>query len=126
MAIADGRRIWCRFGAELPVDDPLAYARRAIVNANISWSRRPLRRELPTDQVPDRGTEAGTPDDQLWQLLRGLDERPRAVLVLRYYLGYPDVDIAEILGCRRTTVRSIAARALADLRGRLTYPEDQS
>ncbi len=116
-----------RFGPTIRADDPLAYARRAIVNANISWSRRPLRRELPTDQVPERPSDVVAPDDDLWQLLQKLDRRPRAVLVLRYYLGYPDIDIADVLGCRRATVRSIAARALADLRGRLNaHPEDLS
>ena len=29
-----------RFGACLPVDDPVAYARRAIVNTHVSWLRR--------------------------------------------------------------------------------------
>lgn len=116
-----------RFGAELRADDPLAYARRAIVNANISWSRRSVRRELPTDDVPDRVTDFVAPEDDLWNLLQTLGKRPRAVIVMRYYLGYPDADIAEVLGCRRTTVRSIAARALAELRGRLNaHPEELS
>ena len=35
---------------------------------------------------------------------------------MRYYLGYGDAEIAETLGCRRGTVRSLASRALADLR----------
>ena len=113
-----------RFGATLSLENPLAYARRAIVNANISWSRRSQRRELPTDSVPDRQEDFSPPDDQLWQLLGSLGDRQRAVLVLRYYLGYPDVDIAETLGCRRATVRSLAARALTELRGRLAADQE--
>ena len=109
-----------RFGSALPVQNPLAYARRAIVNANVSWSRRPMRREVPSDRLPERATEFSAPDEQLWQLLGTLGQRQRSVLVLRYYLGYPDADIAETLGCRRATVRSLAARALAELRGRLS------
>jgi len=105
-----------RFGSALPVADPLAYARRAIVNANVSWSRRPMRREVPSDRLPEPATEFSTSDVQLWQLLGTLGQRRRAVLVLRYYLGYPDADIAEALGCRRATVRSLAARGLAELR----------
>jgi RNA polymerase sigma-70 factor (sigma-E family) len=108
-----------RFGSTVPVENPLAYARRAIVNANVSWSRRPMRRELPSDRLPERATESSTPDDQLWQLLGALGQRQRSVLVLRYYFGYPDADIAQTLGCRRATVRSLAARALAELRGHL-------
>lgn len=64
-----------RFGSALTEDDPLAYARRAIIDANISWSRRALRREVPTERVPDRAVELRAPDDQLWQLLGSLAER---------------------------------------------------
>ena len=113
-----------RFGSTLPVDDPLAYARRAIVNANVSWSRRPVRREVPSERLPEGATGLSAPDDQLWQLLSTLGQRQRSVLVLRYYLGYPDADIAEALGCRRATVRSLAARALAELRERLSTSDE--
>ncbi|HEU5269170.1 MAG TPA: SigE family RNA polymerase sigma factor [Jatrophihabitans sp.] len=109
-----------RFGPVLPLADPVAYARRAIVNGNISWSRRSVSREIPTERLPEASTGFAEPDDQLWQLLGTLGRRQRAVLVLRYYLGYPDVDIAEMLGCRRATVRSLAARGLAELRVRLS------
>jgi len=112
-----------RFGPTLPVEDPLAYARRAIVNANISWSRRSTSREIPTARLPELAAEHAEPDDQLWQLLHTLSGRQRAVLVLRYYLGYPDAEIADTLGCRRATVRSLAARALAELRARMTDTE---
>jgi RNA polymerase sigma-70 factor (sigma-E family) len=109
-----------RFGPSLPVDNPLAYARRAIVNTNISWSRRSTHREVPTDRLPEPSAETAALDDQLWRLLDSLSRRQRTVLVLRYYLGYPDADIAEALGCRRATVRSLAARALTELRARMS------
>jgi DNA-directed RNA polymerase specialized sigma24 family protein len=38
------------------------------------------------------------------------------VLVLRYYEGLTDQEIAGVLGCRPVTVRSNASRALAALR----------
>ena len=79
-----------------------------------------LRRELPTDQVPDRAAEVSAHRmTSCGNCSAASNERQRAVLVLRYYLGYPDVDIAETLGCRRATVRSLAARALTELRGRM-------
>ncbi len=107
-----------RFGAWLDVEHPLAYARRAIVNANISWSRRRFNTEVLTATDVDRPVMDADPgaDDELWQLLAGLPHRQRVVLVMRYYLGYSDGDIAETLGCRPGTVRSLASRALADLR----------
>jgi RNA polymerase sigma factor (sigma-70 family) len=108
-----------RFGARLEIEQPLAYARRAIVNANISWSRRRSSTEVLTATDLDRPVHDADPGsaDNLWHLVGGLPHRQRVVLVMRYYLGYSDTEIAETLGCRRGTVRSLASRALADLRG---------
>jgi DNA-directed RNA polymerase specialized sigma24 family protein len=45
------------------------------------------------------------------------------VLVLRYFEGLPDAEIAELLGCGPSTVRSHVARALAALRIEMTVAE---
>lgn len=45
-----------------------------------------------------------------------LGKRQRAVVVLRYYLDLPDSQVAEILDCAPSTVRTQALRALAKLR----------
>ncbi|MEO7260954.1 MAG: SigE family RNA polymerase sigma factor [Jatrophihabitantaceae bacterium] len=107
-----------RFGARLAIEHPLAYARRAIVNANISWSRRRSSSEVLTAITVDRPVTDPDPGsgDELWLLLSKLPHRQRVVLVMRYYLDHSDAEIAETLGCRRGTVRSLASRALADLR----------
>ena len=49
-------------------------------------------------------------------MLRALPYRQRAVLVLRYWEGFPDRQIADLLGCSEPTVRSSASRAFAVLR----------
>jgi RNA polymerase sigma factor (sigma-70 family) len=110
--------LYRRFGDDLPADLPAAYARTAIVRAQISHSRRRGFAERPTAEVPDRPAAGIDPagSDQLWRLLDGLSHRQRCVLVLRYRYGCADEEIADTLGCRRATVRSLAARALADLR----------
>jgi RNA polymerase sigma-70 factor (sigma-E family) len=110
--------LYRRFGDELPAGLPAAYARTAIVRAQISQGRRRRFIERPTDELPDRPVAAIDPaaSDQLWTLLAGLSHRQRCVLVLRYRYGCADDEIADTLGCRRGTVRSLAARALADLR----------
>ncbi len=38
-------------------------------------------------------------------------------IVLRYYADLDDADIAELLGCRRPTVRTLVRRGMAALRG---------
>lgn len=55
--------------------------------------------------------------DAAWRLLATLPRRQRAVLVLRFYEDLADQEIAAVLGCAPSTVRSQAARGLAVLRG---------
>lgn len=103
---------------------PEAYTRQILVNEHLSWRRRPQRREsavaeveLPTLADPAVGVSAR---DAAWQLLDLLPPRQRTVLALRYYADLSDDQIAQLLGCSASTVRSNATRALATLRQ--TYP----
>jgi RNA polymerase sigma-70 factor (sigma-E family) len=108
-----------RFPGELPLDNPMGYARRALANANISWARRGANTEVVVDMFRDSAAPTGSDPaerDLLWQALRRLPVRQRTVLVLRFYEDATDADIAAVLGCRRGTVRSLASRALAALR----------
>ncbi|MGN6610051.1 MAG: SigE family RNA polymerase sigma factor [Jatrophihabitans sp.] len=108
-----------RFPATLGVDDPVAYARRAVVNGHISRGRRRASGELSMAELPESATaprDDPAERDLLWRALRRLPDRQRAVLVLRFYEDATDEQIAELLGCRRGTVRSLASRALAALR----------
>ena len=60
--------------------------------------------------------------EQLIDLRRALDrltDRQRLVMVLRYFADLPDDEIAETLGVRPSTVRSLAHRAIAALREEL-------
>jgi len=95
------------------LDAPTAYLRRTVANACYSYHRR-RRRE---DALPVEPPGVDQPEhDEMWDALDRLDPRRRAVLVLRYYLDLSEADIAETLGCRRGTVKSLSHRALADLR----------
>ena len=49
-------------------------------------------------------------------MLAGLPYRQRAALVLQYYEGLTQAEIAEVLGCREGTVASLVHRGLAQLR----------
>ncbi len=115
-------------------DQPDAYVRRVLVNEHLSWRRRRSSGEIPVDRAAEdygasgtsgvSGTSAGQPDaaarlaerDSAWRLLATLPPKQRAVLVLRYYEDLPDAEIAAVLGCGVSTVRSQASRALATLR----------
>jgi RNA polymerase sigma-70 factor (sigma-E family) len=117
-ALVRALRHWPRIRA----GDPDAYLRQTMHRLHINWWRRPNhRRELSTDRLPE---PRGVPDEPgrvdtglaLDAALRRLAPRSRAVLVLRYFDDLPDDEIAGILGCRESTARSQAARALARLR----------
>jgi RNA polymerase sigma-70 factor (sigma-E family) len=109
---------WDRIGR---MEQPEAYLRRMIVNEYVSWRRR-WARVLPTEQVtpprPDTPDHATTHADReaLRAELARLPRQQRVVLVLRYYEGLSDAEIAEVLNCTAGTVRGYAARALATLR----------
>lgn len=102
-------------------EDWYAYLRRAVVNEYVRTRRLRSSSEIVTDSVPERAV-AESPEDQLadraqlWAALGTLSARQRAVLVLRYYEGLADDEIAGLLGCRPASVRSLASRGLAVLR----------
>jgi RNA polymerase sigma factor (sigma-70 family) len=50
------------------------------------------------------------------QVLRRLDDRDRAVIVLHYYVGLPLTDVAVALGAPIGTVKSRLHRALGEMR----------
>ncbi|MFG2228379.1 SigE family RNA polymerase sigma factor [Streptomyces sp. NPDC048644] len=97
------------------------YLRRTMTNLHISaWRRRKLN-EYPTEELPEtaadvdamRGTELRA---VLWQALARLPEPQRTMLVLRYYEGRTDPEIADILNISVGTVKSSIWRSLRRLR----------
>jgi RNA polymerase sigma-70 factor (sigma-E family) len=104
-------------------DVPLAYVQRSLTNNFLNQRRKDGYRELLTDVVPDRlgrpSIEREVTDrDEVLALLRTLNRRQQTVLVLRFYEELSDTEIADHLGCRPGTVRSLASRGLATLRER--------
>ena len=104
--------------------DPVAYVRRTMVNAQISWSRRLSSRERllaePTEaeEYTSGGHEDGREVERLylWSQLGSLPVRMRAVLVLRFYEDLSEAETAGVLGCSVGTVKSQTSRGLARLR----------
>jgi RNA polymerase sigma-70 factor (sigma-E family) len=112
---------WAQIGA---MEHPEAYVRRMVVNEFLSW-RRKWARYVPQADVEPATIQADHADAQaeratLLAEVAKLPRRQRAVLVLRYYEGLSDAQIAEVLGCAETTVRGYAFRGLAALRIELT------
>lgn len=98
-----------------------SYVRVALPRAAASWWRR-RRREVVVADPPDHASSAVdsfTDRSEMWDHLRALPPRQRAVLVLRYYENLSEAEIAEALRCSTGTVKSQASKALANLRRRM-------
>ncbi|WP_433546021.1 SigE family RNA polymerase sigma factor [Streptomyces sp. CA-294286] len=111
-------RAWDRISDKAAVG---GYLRRTMTNLHISaWRRRKLN-EYPTEELPEtvgdtdamRGTELRA---VLWQALARLPELQRTMLVLRYYEGRTDPEIADILDISVGTVKSSIWRSLRRMR----------
>jgi RNA polymerase sigma-70 factor (sigma-E family) len=106
--------------AQIERDHPTAYVRRVMVTTQLSWWRSRSRESgLPEsfDMASPGDAEASYDDqDLLARALAVLPPRQRAVIVLRYYEGLSEAEIADVLGCARGTVKSQAAKALRTLR----------
>ncbi|MEO3935781.1 SigE family RNA polymerase sigma factor [Dermatophilaceae bacterium Soc4.6] len=111
-------------------DRPVAYVRRSLTNLFISDRRRGHHRDLPLTHVSEstdrrQPLEAVHDRSVLWPALLALPSRQRAAIVLRYYDDLPDAEIADALGCRPVSVRSLVSRGMSALRSALdpTRPE---
>jgi RNA polymerase sigma-70 factor (sigma-E family) len=106
-------------------DDPLAYARRTLVNLRIDTWRRRRREVLSAPEHLPETTTAGAhgPSDDRDQLVRALallSPRQRRIVVLRHFVGLPEAEVAAELGVSVGTVKSTASRSLSALRRTLT------
>jgi RNA polymerase sigma-70 factor (sigma-E family) len=97
----------------------LGYLRTAVVNGSRSVlrRRRTARAYVPPHAVNARSAESmailSTEHQAVVEALSSLPPRQREVLVLRYYGGMSEAEIAESAGISRGAVKSTASRALA-------------
>ncbi|MGH9007751.1 MAG: SigE family RNA polymerase sigma factor [Acidimicrobiales bacterium] len=97
--------------------EPAAFLRVIVVNLCRSQQRRTVIERRFSPRPP---TDTGMPEiDEMWELVRRLPFRQRAVLMLRYYEDLPEAEIARVLSCRPGTVKSSLHRGLAALRRQL-------
>jgi RNA polymerase sigma-70 factor (sigma-E family) len=114
-------RVARRWDRVRSMEHPAAYARRALVNLTLQGSKKRLRQrdELGSGEVLAcvvdasalRALSAVEDVAEFRSALAELPERQRAVLVLRYWAGLPEAEVAAALGCSVGTVKSTASRA---------------
>ncbi|MBU2694262.1 SigE family RNA polymerase sigma factor [Pimelobacter sp. 30-1] len=104
-----------------------AYVRKILLNAAIDESRRAVRRERPTDELPEVAAPAGVSVEDRSSLVAALQELPvqqRATVLLRHWLGLSVAETAAELGISEGTVKSHTSRGLTALRGYLEEPSE--
>jgi len=127
-AFAGLHRNWGRLRDEYAA---IGYLRTAVVNGSRSVLRR---RRTARDYVPPHAVNARSAESlamlsvehqAVVDALSGLAPRQREVLVLRYYGGLSEAEIAEATGISKGAVKSTASRALdsvADILARADGP----
>ena len=105
--------VFCRVGPRIAeLENPGAYLRVAVVNQCRSIHRRVVR--APRLEVPQPFLDGRL--IELQDALRSLSGRQRTAIVMRYLCDLPDREIADLIGCREATVRTLIHRGLAELR----------
>ena len=96
------------------LENPAGYLHRCVVNRSHDILRRRRLEQRFGRLRRDETSELQA--DELGDALAALPPKRRAAVVLRYYAGLPEREIAEVLGVRPGTVKSMLHRALAQLR----------
>ena len=78
--------------------------------------------KLNREELDDRMVFADDGDRDLWAIVGTLPPKYRAVIHLYYYEGYPQDEIARILGITRTAVQTRMQRARTMLEKELKIP----
>ncbi len=96
-------------------DAPGGYLRTTVVNLCRDRERSRRREQCGWLRMESRPPLSMETMEMMDVLLR-LPYRQRTVLVLRYWADWTEADIAEALGCRPGTVKTLASRGLARLK----------
>jgi len=100
----------------------LTVTARCAIDAHRARARRPL----PTEQLPERAAPAvpvDTGDGPLWQAVRGLPQRQRTALVLRYLADLDHAQVARAMGTTPAATRRLVSDALGALRATVSEEE---
>lgn len=100
------------------IENPDAYLNRTVTNMASNWRRH---KGTARAKIHLLGTD-GSNDlraNELVDAIADLPFRQRAVIVLRYYYDLPESEIADWIGCRPGTVKSLSSRALTRLAKRV-------
>jgi RNA polymerase sigma-70 factor (ECF subfamily) len=103
----------------------LPWLHRIAVNLSLDELRRRKRHDLPLEEAgplrstlpsPEEAAEEAEMREFVWNSIGALSPKHRAAVVLRYFHGFNEEEMAMALRCRRGTVKSRLHNALRRLR----------
>ena len=108
------------------------YLRSIVVNLARDHNRRGLmslrhQEALPAGSAPDAPEDVLVLDEERGRVvaeLRELSPRQRDCIMLRYYLDLTEVEIADLLGISKNSVKTHCQRGMAALRDRMGARDD--
>ena len=116
-------RVWSHWAKVRELDDPARWMYRVAINLSTSF----FRRKGAERRAHQRGVEGYRPEEEdaataiaVRAAVSGLSKRKRTALILRYYLDLPFAEVARLMDAPESTVKSLARRAMEDLRGEFT------
>jgi RNA polymerase sigma factor (sigma-70 family) len=102
------------------LDAPSTYLRVTVVNLVRRQYRDRRRRDARLQLLRDRGPAVDVYQAvDLADVIATLPVRQKIVIVGRYWAGWSEAELAQILDCRPGTIKSLASRALSTLRGQI-------
>ncbi|HEV8420927.1 MAG TPA: sigma-70 family RNA polymerase sigma factor [Actinomycetota bacterium] len=113
---------WDRVGV---LEDPTGYLFRVSMNVSRSRYRRALlgfRRAIFLAPAATDDLAAIETHDAVVRLLRGLDHKQRAAVLLTAILDYSAEEAGRMLGLRASSVRSLTTRARARMKNEVVDP----
>jgi RNA polymerase sigma factor (sigma-70 family) len=94
----------------------------------IDVTRADARRPTPVEELPERPSRTGRPDDwdgDLWQALKALPTTQRQAVAYHYLAGLPYKEIATLSGGNTDAARRAAADGIKTLRRTYMRPTEQ-
>ena len=120
-------RVWERWDRVGELDDPTGYLFRVSMNVFRGRYRRAslaVRRTLLVVPRASDDLAAVETHDAVVRLLRDLDPKQRAAVVLTAILDYPAEEAGQMLGIRASSVRSLTTRARAEMKHKVVHPHE--
>jgi RNA polymerase sigma-70 factor (ECF subfamily) len=115
-------RAWRALPRSGDIENPRAWLHRIVLNTALNMLRRKRRDAFPFDQLEIH--IAGHEEDvdrrvDVARVLAALPEHLRELIELRYWAGFTDAEIADIVGVPPGTVKSQLHRARMQMHGAL-------